>query len=368
MDHGITVFHKDEALQQKQKEAVVKKPKRGPLDINEQFALIKVCEKRAKFKEISDIVSKNFWVGIEVALEREIGRRYSHFSCRRRINEFIAQRAVYRDSIKSGQPLPFQPMDPEIRRMLDSWKEMDEFKEQLEKEKALSQLVGHATEVPQTKKLQRVADWVKSLPDPEPQSVITPPSTDSSPPPVKQDEAMALWARYRKVEEDRAMVRSTQLRALNQELASSRQLLSNIKHQLTSTIQDPRAMQVLTGVKRPREDEEFPLDRAAPRPRTQITDQDSSRPMLKQSPGNSQVLLRSEVPPVQLQSPFDSVFSKFWDNMLPYFKERAMKDGLNITKSESIMHELFKEVGSAMTRAFMKLEQNTRPSAHNTLL
>ncbi|KAL3476811.1 hypothetical protein BJX99DRAFT_246642 [Aspergillus californicus] len=385
MDQGITVFHKDEndSLDRKQKEAAVKKPRRGPLNINEQFALIKVCEKRAKFKEISDICTKHFWIRIEAALEREIGRRYSHFSCRRRITEFISQRAINRDTVKGGQPAPFH-MDPEIRQMLDSWKEMDEFKEQLEKERALSQLVGtknEENEVPEAEKLQRVANWVKSLPGPngywvksppapQPESIITPPSTDSNRTPVKQDEAMTLWARYRKVEEDRAMVRSTQLRALNQELSSSRQLLSNIKHQLTTTIQDPRAMQVLTGVKRLREDDESPLDRGAPRPRTQLTDHESTKPVFKQSPGNSHVLLRSEVPATQSHvRSLTPLFGKFWESMLPYFKERAMKGGVSIAKSELIMHELFKEVGSAMTRAFSRLEQNARPAAaHNTLL
>ncbi|KAL2852496.1 hypothetical protein BJY01DRAFT_232549 [Aspergillus pseudoustus] len=355
MEQGMTVFHKDET--EKQKTA---KPRRGPLDVNEQIALIKVCEKRAKYKEISEFTSAKFWIEIEVALEREIGRRYSHYSCRRRITEYIAQRAICRDAIKNGQPAPLQLIDPEIRSMLDAWKEMDEFKEQLEKERALSQLVGQDPEVPQTNKLQRVADWVKSLPDPEPQSIFTPPTTESSPSLAVKDEASLWAARYRKAEEDR-FVRCTQLRNMNFELSNSRQLLSNIKYQLSSTLQDPHHMQILTGVKRPREDE-TPPDRAAQRPRTQLTDLDTSRPVLKQSPGNSHVLLRSENVPAQ--PPIETVFGKFWDSMLPYFKERALKEGLSLTKSESIMHELFKEVGSAMTRAFMKLEQSTRnPSA-----
>lgn len=369
MDQGITVFHKDETLQQKQKEAAVsKKPKRGPLDINEQFALIKVCEKRAKYKEIPEISSSKFWIEIEVALEREIGRRYSHYSCRRRINEFIAQRAVIRDAIKNGSKPPFTLIDPEIISMLDTWKEMDEFKEQLEKEKALSQLVGpERTEVPQNNKLQRVADWVKSLPDPEPQPLVTPPSTNSSQTPVKQDEASALWARYRKIEDYRAIARSNHLRTLNNDLVSSRQLLSNIKEQLNSSLHDQRTTpQTPTGVKRAREDDDTPPDRAAPRPRTQLTDPESmTKPILKQSPGNSHALSRPERNPVQNQ--IETVFGKFWDSMLPYFKERAMKDGLCITKSETIMHDLFKEVGVAMTRAFIKLEQTTRTPPHNPL-
>ncbi len=369
MDQGITVFHKDETLQQKQKEAAVsKKPRRGPLDINEQFALIKVCEKRAKYKEISEISSSKFWIGIEVALEREIGRRYSHYSCRRRINEFITQRAVNRDAIKNGSKPPFTLIDPKIISMLDTWKEMDEFKEQLEKEKALSQLVGpQRAEVPQNNKLQRVADWVKSLPDPEPQPLVTPPSTNSSQTPVKQDEASSLWARYRKIEDYRAIARSNHLRALNNDIVSSRQLLSNIKEQLNSTLHDQRTPpQTLTGVKRPREDDDATPDRAAPRPRTQLTDPESmTKPVLKQSPGNSHVLPHSDRNPVQNQ--IETVFGKFWDNMLPYFKERAMRDDLCITKSETIMHDLFKEVGAAMTRAFIKLEQTTRPPPHNPL-
>ncbi|KAL4884400.1 hypothetical protein BJY04DRAFT_7937 [Aspergillus karnatakaensis] len=365
METGITVFHKDETLK-KQKEAAARKPKRGPLDVNEQIALIKVCEKRAKFKEISDISSSKFWTGIEVALEREIGRRYSHYSCRRRIIDFLAQRSVYHEAIKNGEQPPFQLLDPEIRTMLDTWKEMDEFKEQLEKEKALSQLVGHDPEVPQSNKLKRVADWVRSLPDPEPHSVLTPPSTDTSHTPVNKEEALALWARY----QDRANARANHLRTLNHEMASSRQLLSNIQNQLNSTLQDPRAMQVLAGVKRPREEDESSADRLAQRPRTQLTDQESNKPVLKQSPGNSHVLPRIEhqQPPPPLRNTVETVFGKFWESMLPYFKERAMKDGLNITTSESIMHELFKEVGSALTRAFIKLEQNARPAPHNHLL
>ncbi|KAL4872736.1 hypothetical protein BDV12DRAFT_125702 [Aspergillus spectabilis] len=360
METGITVFHKDETLK-KQKEAVARKPKRGPLDINEQVALIKVCEKRAKYNEISDIASSKFWIAVEVALERDIGRRYSHYSCRRRITEFIAQRAVFHDAVKNGSQPPFQLMDPEIRTMLDTWKEMDDFKEQLEKDRALSQLVGHDPEVPQSNKLKRVADWVKSLPDPQPQSVLTPPSTDSSHTPVNKEEAMALWARY----QDRANARTNHLRALNHEMASSRQLLSNIQNQLNSTLQDPRAMHGLMGVKRPREDDETSPDRAAQRPRTHLTDQDSIKPVIKQSPGNSHVLPRAEHPP--FRNTVETVFGKFWDSMLPYFKERAMKDGLSITASESIMHELFKEVGSALTRAFLKLEQSARPP-HNPLI
>lgn len=373
MDQGITVFHKDETLQQKQKEAAVsKKPKRGPLDINEQFALIKVCEKRARYKEIQEISSSKFWIEIEVALEREIGRRYSHYSCRRRINEFIGQRAVIRDAVKNGTKPPFTVIDPEIFSMLDTWKEMDEFKEQLEKEKALSQLVGpERTEVPQNNKLKRVADWVKSLPDPEPQHLVTPPSTNSSQTPVKQDEASALWARYRKIEDYRAIARSNQLRALSNDLVSSRQLLSNIKEQLNSTVPELHTPQTSTGVKRSREDEDAPPDRSAPRPRTQLTDPESiTKPILKQSPGNSHVLPRTERNPVQSQ--MEAVFGKFWDSMLPYFKERAVKDGMCITKSETIMHDLFKEVGASMTRAFVRLEQTTRPPAprnlHNPLL
>ncbi|KAL4782490.1 hypothetical protein BJX76DRAFT_288761 [Aspergillus varians] len=364
MDQGITVFHKDESLQKKQNEtAVSRKPKRGPLDINEQIALIKVCEKRAKYSEITEISSSKFWIGVEVALEREIGRRYSHASCRRRITDFIAQRTAYRNAIQNGTKPTFTPMDPHIGFMLDNWKEMDEFKQQLQREKALSQLVGHDPEVPQTNKLQRVADWVKSLPDPEPHSLVTPPSTNSSQSLVKHDETTALWARYRKIEDYRAMARSNHLRALSNDLVSSRQLLSNIKEQLNSTIHDPRALQALTGVKRPREDDDASPDRAAPRPRTQLTDSESMiKPVLKQSPGNSHVLPRSEKPP--MQPAIEIVFGKFWESMLPYFKERAMKDGSCITNTESIMHELFKEVGIAMSRAFMKLEQTSRPSTH----
>ncbi|KAL3454688.1 hypothetical protein BJX65DRAFT_261032 [Aspergillus insuetus] len=353
MEQGITVFHKDETLQ-KQKDAALRKPKRGPLDINEQIALIKVCEKRAKYKEISEFTSAKFWIEIEVALEREIGRRYSHYSCRRRITEYISQRAICRDATKDGHSAPPQLLDPEIMSLLDAWKEMDEFKEQLEKEQALSQLVRNP-EVPQSSKLQRVADWVKSLPDVEPQSIFTPPTTESSPSLAVKDEASLWAARYRKAEEDR-FVRCTQLRNMNFELSNSRQLLSNIKYQLSSTLQDPHHMQVLAGVKRQREDESL-LDRPTQRPRNQFTDPES-KPIIKQSPGNSHVLLRSENVPSQ--PPIETVFVKFWDSMLPYFKERALKEGLSLTKSESIMHELFKEVGSAMTRAFMKLEQNTR--------
>ncbi|KAL2868719.1 uncharacterized protein BJX67DRAFT_349047 [Aspergillus lucknowensis] len=358
MEGGITVFHKDETFQQKQKDAAVRKPKRGPLDIREQIALIKVCEKRAKYKEISEVSSTKFWIGIEVALQREIGRRYSHYSCRRRITEYIAQRAIYRDAIKNGQPPPFQLMDPDIRSMLDAWKEMDELKEQLEKEKALGQLVGHDPEVPQSNKLQRVAAWVKTLPDPDPQSIVTPPTTDSSPSPAVREEP--LWAaRHRKWSED-DLARFTQRQVQNHDMACSRLLLSNIKDKLTLAYQDPRATQALAGVKRPREDEPSP-DRATQRPRTQFADPDTSRPVLKQNPGSSQSLLRLDNAPTQ--TPIETVFGKFWDSMLPYFKERALKEGLSITKSESIMHELFKEVGAAMTRAFMKLEQSTRPSA-----
>ncbi|KAL4915791.1 hypothetical protein BDW62DRAFT_187962 [Aspergillus aurantiobrunneus] len=367
MDQGITVFHKDETLQKRQQEAAVsKKPKRGPLDLSEQIALIKVCEKRAKYEQISHISSSTFWIGVEVALEREIGRRYSHYSCRRRITDFITQRAVYQEAIKNGSESVFTPLDPGVRSQLDAWKEMDEFKEQLQKEKTIGQFVGHAPEVPQNNKLQRVADWVKSLPDPEPQSLVTPPSTDTSQSPVKQDENTALWARYRKIEDYRAIARSNHLRALNNDLASSRQLLSNIRERLNSTLHDPRAMQALAGVKRPREDEASP-DRAAPRPRTQLTDPDSIiKPVSKQSPGNSHVLPRSDN--LAAQHTIDTVFGKFWESMLPYFKERAFKDGLCITKSESIMHELFKEVGAAITRAFMKLEQTARPPTHDPLI
>ncbi|KAL4741040.1 hypothetical protein BDV11DRAFT_184073 [Aspergillus similis] len=368
MDQGISVFHKDESNLLKQTEAAVsRKPKRGPLNIFEQAALIKVCEKRARYNEVSNITSSQFWLGIEVALEREIGRRYSHYSCRKRINDYIANRALYLDDIKNGiKPDPMLLPDPEIRKLLDRWEEMDKYKDQLEREKALGQLVGREPEVPTKNKLQRVADWVRSLPDPEPHSrpLVTPPSTNSSQSPVKQDESTALWARYRKIEDYRAIARSNQLRALNNDLTSSRQLLSNIKEQLHSTLYDPPANQATTGLKRSREDDVSP-DRAAPRPRTELTDLESMiKPALKQSPGNSNVLTRSEIPPAQ--NPIETVFSKFWESMLPYFKERALKDGICLIKSESIMHDLFKEVGVAMTRAFMKLEQQTSrsPSAH----
>ncbi|KAL4821562.1 hypothetical protein BDW67DRAFT_151042 [Aspergillus spinulosporus] len=365
MDQGLTVFRKNESdLQRQMESAVNRKPKRGPLNTVEQAALIKVCEKRAGYNEISQISSTNFWVGIEVALEREIGRRYSHYSCRKRINDYIANRAIYQSSIKHGiKPDPVLLPDPEIRRLLDRWEEMDKYQEQLEKEKALGQLVGREPEVPTKNKLQRVADWVRSLPDPEPhpRPLVTPPSTNSSQSPVKQDEPTALWARYRKIEDYRAIARSNQLRALNNDLTCSRQLLSNIKEQLNSTLYDLPANQATTGLKRSREDEVSP-DRAAPRPRTELAELESMiKPTLKQSPGNSNVLTRSEIAPAQ--NPIETVFSKFWESMLPYFKERALKDGICLVKSESIMHDLFKEVGAAMTKAFMQLEQQTSRSA-----
>ncbi|KAL4763516.1 uncharacterized protein BDW70DRAFT_148636 [Aspergillus foveolatus] len=368
MDQGITVFRKNESDLQRQTEAAVnRKPKRGPLNTIEQAALIKVCEKRARYDEVCNITSSQFWVGIEMALEREIGRRYSHYSCRKRINDYITNRAIYQNDIKNGiKPDPVHLPDPEIRKLLDRWEEMDKYKEQLEREKALGQLVGREPEVPTKNKLQRVADWVRSLPDPEPQArpLVTPPSTNSSQSPVKQDESTALWARYRKIEDYRAIARSNQLRALNNDLTSNRQLLSNIKEQLHSTFYDPPANQTTTGLKRSREDEVSP-DRAAPRPRTELAELEAMvKPPLKQSPGNSNVLTRSEIPPAQM--PIETVFSKFWESMLPYFKERALKDGICLIKSESIMHDLFKEVGAAMTKAFMKLEQQTSrsPSAY----
>ncbi|KAL4907446.1 hypothetical protein BDW74DRAFT_124398 [Aspergillus multicolor] len=371
MDQGIAIFHQNETLQIKQMEAVInRKPKKGPLNVKEQLVLISICSKQISYDEICDISCSKWWTEIEVALEKEIGRRYSHFSCRRRINDYITARALYRMDIKNGNnPDPALLPDPEVRKLLDRWEEMGQVKEQLEKEKSLGQLVGRDPEVPTKNKLQRVADWVKSLPDPEPQPLITPPSTNSSQSPIKQDESSALWARYRKIEDYRAIARTNQLRALNNDLASSRQLLSNIKEQLTSTIHDPRTLPVTvpaTGLKRFREDEVSP-DRAAPRPRTELTDSESMiKPVMKQSPGNSNVLPRSDIPPAQ--NPLETVFNKFWDSMLPYFKDRALSEGC-LAKSEAIMHEMFKEVGAAMTRAFMKLEQTSRaPSAHKPLI
>ncbi|KAL4972555.1 hypothetical protein BDW66DRAFT_120337 [Aspergillus desertorum] len=370
MDQGITVFRKDElSLQKKQEAAVNKKPKRGPLNTTEQAALINVCEKRARYSEISNITSSQFWLGIEVALEREIGRRYSHYSCRKRINEYIANRTLYQCDIKNGiKPDPLLLPDPEIRKLLDRWEEMEKYMEQLGNEKAIGWLVGRDPEVPTKNKLQRVADWVRSLPDPKPhQSLVTPPSTNSSQSPIKQDKSNALWARYRKIEDYRALARSNQLATANNDLVSTRQLLSNVKEQLNSTPHDPQANPVMTGVKRSREDEVSP-DRAAPRPRTVLTDLESMiKPALKQSPGNSNVFTRSDNPPAH--NPIETVFGEFWESMLPYFKERALKDGICLIKSESIMHDLFKEVGAAMTRAFMKLEQTSRsPSAQKPLI
>ncbi|RDW70753.1 uncharacterized protein DSM5745_08264 [Aspergillus mulundensis] len=371
MDQGITVFHKNESLQMKQREAAInKKPKKGPLNVKEQLALISICQQQIRYNEISAVSCSKFWTGIEVALEKEIGRRYSHFSCRKRINEYIAHRALCQMNINNGVKTdPAYLPDPEVRKLLDRWEEMDKFKEQLEKEKALGQLVGRDPEVPTKNKLQRVADWVKSLPDPEPQPLVTPPSTNSSQSPVKQDESSALWARYQKIEDYRAIARTNQLRALNNDLVSSRQLLSNIKEQLTSALPASRALPALpvAGFKRFREDEVSP-DRAAPRPRTELTDPESMiKPVVKQSPGNSNVIPGSDIPAAQ--NPLETVFGKFWDSMLPYFKERALKDGLCLTKSESIMHDMFKEVGAAMTRAFMKLEQTSRaPPAHKPLI
>ncbi|KAL4802767.1 hypothetical protein BDV18DRAFT_146537 [Aspergillus unguis] len=362
MDQAITVFHKDEELQLKQQEAALsKRPRRGPLDENEILTLIRICEKRAKYDEICRISASKFWIAIETALEREIGRRYSHVSCRRRIIDLVKHR---------GAIVP-TAITPRVIEMLDWWKDMDKHKEALEKEKALSQLVGERPEVPQKSKLQRVADWVESLPIPPvpvitpPNPLVTPPSTITSQSPVKQDESVSLWARFRKMEEHRAMARVKRFQTSNNNsmshngFVSSQQLLSNIKQQLSSTLNDLQPASALSGAKRPREDDDSP-DRAAPRPRTQLAESESMvNPVLKQSPGTSHVLPHYEN--ISVQNPMETVFGQFWENMLPYFKERASKDGLCLAKSETIMHEMFKEVGAAMTKAFLKLEQTSRP-------
>ncbi|KKK18574.1 hypothetical protein ARAM_005727 [Aspergillus rambellii] len=365
MEQAITVFHKDENLEQKEV-VIPKKPKRGPLSIPEQLTLIEICRKHAKYTAITSY-TKNFWVHIEIELEREIGRRYSHYSCRRRITDFISLRRSYRQMVELGLNPHYHDMPEQVCSLLDDWmneNDLEELDKQIKKQKAIAQLKID-THVSQSAKIQRVLDWIKNVPDPEPQSA---PSRPPSPPGL----ALQLLAsqnvgssRYHASELSTHDIVKPAYRPatsmgrdklpIKQEPSSpahkQEPLLPPSQPKPPSTPQDPYNSMI--GKKRPREDHEFVPDRSAQRLRTSQIGLALNKPspLKEQLPG---------VVPENTQSTTDTIFNKFWEIMLPYFTERAIKEGPSIAKSESIMHDLFKEVGSALTRAFVKLEQGGR--------
>ncbi|GAB1204216.1 hypothetical protein APSETT445_002865 [Aspergillus pseudonomiae] len=331
---------------------------------------------------------KSFWIRISTALQEQTGRRYSWQSCRRRIIGYITKRKAYWAAYKYNQ-IPECDIHSDVAEDIDSWMGSCD--------KKLGRPVRHevalkAAEKPeeapplrvsvqQLIKYTRVSNWVESLPppaemDPLPTKFGIPSLSWCPPFSSHQSLSHSQSPSQSPVLNEISMYRQRAGAPRGIHLAPSntpsyrgqpteqqeRPKLPPLTNSAVQTQASPGAVpetshNTQTSNKRPRDDDDDG-DAARDHPARRLRQDEPSHPS-----GTVTLNQESAVNDIKaVDSSVENTFGKLWERVAPLFKDPVLAQGPAAMKSESIMRDLFSEIGTALTKAFTRMrEDNDEP-------
>ncbi|KAF7586562.1 hypothetical protein BBP40_008661 [Aspergillus hancockii] len=346
---------------------------------------------------------KSFWIRVSTELQERTGRRYSWQSCRRRIAGYITKRKAYWAAYKLTNQEPECDMNEDIADDVDSWMGSCDRKlgRPVRHEVALKAAEKPPVEetpplrvsVQQLIKYTRVSNWVESLPppaemDPLPtkfgipslswcppftshQSLSNSQSPSQSPrlndismyrqrpgaprgihlapsnTPSHRDQPTEQQDVSGKVANGLATERPEHAPRTGDELSAA----YNQGSQLPETSHNTQVSN-----KRPRDNDDI---EEIDRPVRRLRQDPPTHPSGGLSPNHEITANGTKA----IDSSVENTFSKLWERVAPLFKDPILNQSLAAVKSESIMRDLFGEIGMALTKAFSRLkEDNDEPA------
>ncbi|PYH99949.1 hypothetical protein BO71DRAFT_393918 [Aspergillus ellipticus CBS 707.79] len=351
------------------------------LTIPEQVCLVNLCAASMGYYD-APTSPKSFWIKIAAKLEIRTGRRYSWQSCRRRIQTYISKRNAYWDAYDDGRTLPTLDIVDEVMEGLDSWAakcEMCEDVQHARLQPTRQTLAPEASDPLATKieppkhveplrtlpeqglvhhstKLDRVWNWLRSLPHPEemdhmavwagdlkaPSLLRAFPSVPTAPAGKPQVTLASLIreARYKKHGEQQP----DPMAGAGPELDPAPASLPQLSLALPTTT---------TSNKRPHEADDAVPERPARRIRADPGSQPSGS-----SPAEDFVdgaTLRMKL----VETYFESTCGRLIDRLSARLRGHDTKQPNAPGSCESILRDLFKDVGVAVAKAVIRMDENT---------
>ncbi|KAE8356622.1 hypothetical protein BDV28DRAFT_126631 [Aspergillus coremiiformis] len=361
------------------------------LTVWEQQCLISLCRDMMDHYELG-YYPKSFWLKVSAALQEQTGRRYSWQSCQRRIVGYIRKRKAFWASYKRDH-IPDCDMRTVVADEVDSWMGSCDrkFGRPVRQEVAL-EAAEKAEEAPPLRipvhhliKYTRVSNWVESLPSPAEMEILPkfgmPSSTWCRHFASHQSQSPSQTPILNAISMDRQRVdavRGIPLAAsntpsyrgqppkpqdisgkLDNGLATEKQktlpcTTGAVQPQASPAPETSRNTQ--TSTKRPRDDGND--DAALDRPARRLRQDETSYPSGALSPNHEGAV--SSTKPVDTSVEYE--FSNLWERVAPIFKDPILTQKVAAVKSESIMRDLFSEIGTALTKAFSRMtEDNDEP-------
>ncbi|KAB8067705.1 hypothetical protein BDV29DRAFT_84086 [Aspergillus leporis] len=369
------------------------------LTVNEQQCLISLCRDLMEHYELGHY-PKSFWIRVSTALQEQTGRRYSWQSCRRRIAGYITKRKAYWAAYKLTNQEPDCDMNEDIADDVDSWMGSCDRKlgRPVRHEVALKVAEKPAEETPplrvsvqQLIKYTRVSNWVESLPPPAEMEPIPTkfgiPSLSWCPPfsghqSLSQSQSPSQSPRLNDISMYRqrpGAPRGIHLAPSNtpshrDQPAEQHDISGNVANGLATERQEqaPRTGDETSaaynnqGSQLPETSHNTQVSNKRPRDETDNDETALDRPIrrIRKDPPSHP---SDGLPPSReitangtkaVDSSVDNTFSKLWERVAPLFKDPILNQTPAAVKSESIMRDLFGEIGMALTKAFSRLKED----------
>ncbi|PYH65443.1 uncharacterized protein BO88DRAFT_372421 [Aspergillus vadensis CBS 113365] len=333
------------------------------LSVPEQVCLVNLCAASMNDDDAHNH-PKSFWIKISNKLELQTGRRYSWQSCRRRIQTYISKRKAHWEAYANGDPYPGVDIDTEVWDLLTSWLVKYNTPRDVTAKAPLGAAVALPTRVepqpPQvpepvrmvpeqglvqiSTKIERVLVWLKSLP------------------PLEDMEAMRTWTGYvdpladwmsrSKVRRERRLVFQKTKNGEEQPEFGTDGLTDPALAYLPQPHQPSVALhEPLQGTKRPRELDDSFAERPAQRIRVDPGSHPSGSPYAEEHADNAHLKRKL------VESYFESTFGKLIDRLSARFRAQGAKQQDAPGSCEAIMRDLFKDVGVAVAKALVRMDE-----------
>ncbi|PWY94916.1 hypothetical protein BO94DRAFT_530810 [Aspergillus sclerotioniger CBS 115572] len=339
------------------------------LTIPEQLCLVNLCA-ASMCDEHANAHPKSFWIKIANKLELRTGRRYSWQSCRRRMQTYVTKWHAYWSAYDDGRTCPNIDIADEVFEELNTW--LERLNEQ-KRHSGLPLTVEHYAPqasaavvarveppkipeplrtlpeqglVQQSTKIDRVWVWLRSLPHSEEMERMVAWAGEATNPVINPiDEALLLLKRRRLRLSQKMKPGEQQPEVAAGEKPIPAQV---ILPQPSLALPDPSA-----GNKRPREQEDPVAERPARRLRVDPGSHPSGSPPAEEHVDNAHLKRKL------VETYFESTFGKLIDRLSARFRSQGAKQQDSPGSCEAIMRDLFKDVGVAVAKALIRMDEPT---------
>ncbi|RAL02414.1 uncharacterized protein BO80DRAFT_492569 [Aspergillus ibericus CBS 121593] len=338
------------------------------LNIPEQLCLVNLCA-ASMIDDDAHAHPKSFWIKIANKLELRTGRRYSWQSCRRRIQTYVTKWNAYWTAYDDGRTCPSIDIHDDVFQELNIWLEKNKAKRRsglpLTGEhyapQASAALVARVEPqkipepvrilpeqglVQQSTKLERVWVWLRSLPHSEEMERMVAWAGEATNPVINPvDEALLLLKRRR--------LRLSQKMKPGEQQPDAGAGEKPIIAQVLSPQPSPALQDFSTGNKRPREADDHLAERPARRLRMDPASHPSGSPPAEEYVDNAHLKRKL------VETYFESTFGKLIDRLSARFRSQGAKQQDSPGSCEAIMRDLFKDVGVAVAKALIRMDEPT---------